>query len=202
MTRPEHLIKADLIETTRLCLTALGTLHQALVALRQSQAGYPSGGDGGGHGGDVVDLSSRLDERGNLIDDASRELDQLDRDARKLHGLATATFDRTARWSRPPTSAQKAKDAGAGDPGCEICARFTNSQDQPHWSPAHVEDSNVKGNLERGYRLCVWHHRFVLAQGRLPTKAETKAHLSGKRVRVKGVSQNSPPVECPGSVHR
>ena len=188
VTRPIRLIRADLTETVGLCNDASIRLSAAITQLRQSQAGYPTGGDGTGSSSGISDLASRLDDHGNIIDDAGKELDQLSHEAERLHRLARSVYDTCQRWSRPPTNAQKAKDAGAGDPGCEICARFTNNQDQPHWSPAHVEDSTVKNNLERPHRLCRFHYDFILRHGRMATKRETTDHLSGKRVRVKQAS--------------
>lgn len=71
------------------------------------------------------------------------------------------------------------------DPGCEVVAQIRRDNGQPHYEPTYVESSTVKGNLQRPHRLGEWAYKFVLRTGRLPTKAETEAHLRGERIRVK-----------------
>jgi len=181
MPRPTFLMKADLLVTAARCVKAAALLPSAVKAIKRNQAGYPTG-QGDGRSSGISDLSSKLDDNGNLIDPVGRELARLDQLCKRIRAEITEAEDIVTRATRTPTTAEREKVAsGDADPGCEICARFKRN-DHSIYELTHVEASDVKGNLQRPYRLCRFCYQFVLDTGRLPTKPETEAHAAGKRV--------------------
>lgn len=89
---------------------------------------------------------------------------------------------------RAPNEADRrfvAQANGAGEPGCESCARTDVASGVARWVPIDSRlrgPTDVGGRLDRPMALCVWCHDKVESWGRIPTTAEVAAHHEGRRV--------------------
>jgi hypothetical protein len=112
--------------------------------------------------------------------------DKAEQDRIELHKRAKRIRDDldwltrcTQRWSpREPTpkdrqlSSLNEKDEGE----CEVCRTIGK------WERLLLE-TNVKGNLDRSYKLGAWCYRFTLDTGALPTRKQLEDHHNGVRVK-------------------
>lgn len=207
-------IEQQLAEAEARIHQARSRLPKALESLRMEQAGYPSGGDGGGSSSSSG-LDRFLDDRGTLRDPARDELAALQRDAGQLLRTSTAVYDVATRWSQP---SRFRPPSDAGDLGCELAAKIKRGQirgkdackqdprpddDRPVYEPVRVKATRGprrKGHpdgecdpascdephaLPRSYRVGDWAWRFIMSNSRIPTTDEMLQHLRGGHVRAK-----------------
>lgn len=64
------------------------------------------------------------------------------------------------------------------DPGCEVMTSVGS------WAPTHVKSTDLKGILDRPYRLGRWAWDFARQAGRVPTTEEATQHAQGRDVPV------------------
>lgn len=115
-------IEQHLAEAEAMIHEARSRMGKALGQLRLEQAGFPSGGDGGGSS-NASGLDRFLDPngKGDIRDPARDVLVALTRDARQIHSTATAVYSTAITWSRPSAVKLQIDD---GDQGCEVVARI------------------------------------------------------------------------------
>ena len=92
------------------------------------------------------------------------------------------------RWAPRAATAVDRKATADAMPGCESCARHKDHQGRPTWSPPDL-DAQQKPRRTivagRAVTVCRWCRSITLAEQRLPTPAELRAHHAGQRVRRK-----------------
>lgn len=110
------------------------------------------------------------------------ELD-LDETLERLERAAQHAAVIVTRWAvdRPLKAAELQALELQGDPGCEVVARIKRPDGSTWWEPEH-RLTDLDGLLDRPHRLGRWAYDFARRECRLPSVAETVAHLEGRRV--------------------
>lgn len=138
-------------------------LRPAMKAMNDQRAGYPSGHEGTGTGGSIVEAVALGHDKA-AIDE--RELAAA---MRRLFGEATVVFDIVARYTAITTNPHH-----VAEEGCSVMARIGS------WEPTY-RTPTIDG---RKVPLGRWAYRIWCDHGRVPTTAEAQAHADGRKVRI------------------
>lgn len=112
-------------------------------------------------------------------DRAQADRDEAHRRARRIREDADWLVRLAQRWNvREPSPKDRELSSinGRVEEACEVCATVGK------WERMEVE-SDVKGNLDRAYKLGWWCYRYTLDTGSLPTRKQLEDHHNGVRVK-------------------
>lgn len=150
--------------------TTLGQLRSMRGGLSGSLTDAPvAGGDPG----------RPTEERaGRSTDPADRALRTIDRNLRSIGAMTYELRDIAITWTRKELGKNDPKPKTEGAAGCEVMKRYGV------WEPIFRE-TDLGGVLNRKYHLGRWAYDFAVRYGRLPIEHECRAHIEGRKVRVK-----------------